>query len=151
MELLYKDEVFAIVGAAIEVYNRLGPGFLEPVYQEALSIEFVHRTIPSDEQHEIKLFYRGQSLKKTYLADYLCYGKIIVEIKALDRLTSREEAQTINYLKATGCQVGVLINFGAHPNLEWRRIILTKNSPSRPKTHSLHEDSPDYQVQISDD
>ena len=77
-ELIYKDEVYAIIGAAMEVYNRLGPGFLEPVYQEALATEMNHRAIPFKEQAEIKIIYRGQPLKKTYIADYLCYDKIIV-------------------------------------------------------------------------
>ena len=148
-ELIYKDEVYAIIGTgtAMEVYNRLGPGFLEPVYQEALAVEMTHRAIPFNEQVGIKITYRSQPLKKTYIADYLCYDKVIVEIKAISSLTSREEAQTINYLKATEHQVGVLINFGAQPSLEWKRIVFTKNSSSR----NLHEDSPDYQIEINDD
>jgi GxxExxY protein len=150
-ELIYKDEVYAIIGAAMEVYNRLGPGFLEPVYQEALAIEMAHRAIPLKEQAEIKITYRDQPLKKTYVADYLCYDKVIVEIKAINSLTSREEAQTINYLKATGYKVGVLINFGAHPSLEWKRIVFTKNTPSRLSSRSLREDPSEYQIEISDD
>jgi GxxExxY protein len=150
-ELIYKDEVYAIIGAAMEVYNRLGPGFLEPVYQEALAIEMAHRAIPLKEQVEIKITYRDQPLKKTYVADYLCYDKVIVEIKAINSLTSREEAQTINYLKATGYKVGVLINFGAHPSLEWKRIVFTKNTPSRLSSRSLREDPSEYQIEISDD
>ena len=150
-ELIYKDEVYDIIGAAMEVCNRLGPGFLEPVYQEALAIEMTHRAIPLKEQAEIKIIYHGQPLKKTYIADYLCYDKIIVEIKAISSLTSREEAQTINYLKATEHRVGVLINFGAHPSLEWKRIVFTKNAPSRLSSRSLREDSPEYQIEISDD
>jgi GxxExxY protein len=150
-ELIYKDEVYAIIGAAMEVYNRLGPGFLEPVYQEALAVEMAYRTVPFREQAEIKIAYRGQPLKKTYIADYLCYDKIIVEIKAISSLTSREEAQTINYLKATRHKVGVLINFGAHPSLEWKRIVFTKNAPSRLSSRNLREDSSEYQIEISDD
>ncbi|GAB4504270.1 MAG: GxxExxY protein [Anaerolineales bacterium] len=145
VELIAKDEVYAIIGAAMEVYNRLGSGFLEPVYQEALGIEFAYRVIPFCAQHEIEIIYRGRPLKKTYIADFLCFDKIIVEIKALNNLTSREEAQILNYLKATGCQVGVLINFGAHPSLEWKRIVLTKNSHPR----HLHENEPEYHIEIS--
>jgi GxxExxY protein len=146
-ELIAKDEVYAVIGAAMEVYNRLGPGFLEPVYQEALAIEFTYRSIRFHEQHPIEIVYRGRPLKKKYIADFLCYDGIVVEIKALNALTSREEAQILNYLKATGHQVGVLINFGAHPSLEWKRIVLTKNSHPR----RLREDTPEYHVEISSD
>jgi GxxExxY protein len=117
-ELLYKEEVYAIIGAAIEVHRELGPGFLEAVYQEALEIELNLREIPSAPQHPLKVSYKSRTLAKEYFADFLCYSKIIVEIKALDRLSSKEEAQLLNYLKATGCRVGVLINFGSHGKLE---------------------------------
>jgi GxxExxY protein len=146
--LLLKDEVYAIIGAAMEVYNQLGPGFLEPVYQEAMEIETHERKIPSLSQHEIPIVYKGKRLKKFYVADLLCYDQVIIELKTLDRLTSREVAQLINYLKATGLLVGVLINFGAHPGLEWKRIVLTKDNPFG---HPLRKDSPRYQVGISED
>jgi len=126
VKLLYKDEVYALVGAAMEVYNVLGPGFLEPVYQEALGIEFTERRVPSEPQKELRISYKGSYLKKAYIADFVVFGKIIVEIKALSRLTSREEAQLLNYLKATGMQVGVLINFGSAGGLEWKRMVLTQ-------------------------
>jgi len=126
VKLLYKDEVYALVGAAMEVYNVLGPGFLEPVYQEALGIEFTERRVPSEPQKELRISYKGRYLKKTYIADFVVFGKIIVEIKALNHLTSREEAQLLNYLKATGMQVGVLINFGSAGGLEWKRMVLTQ-------------------------
>ncbi len=125
-ELLYKDEVYALIGAAMEVYNVLGAGFLEPVYQEALGIEFKERHIPFEAQKELCISYKEHWLEKTYLADYVAFGKIIVEIKALDRLTLREEAQLLNYLKATGIEVGVLINFGSASKLEWKRMVRTK-------------------------
>lgn len=130
-EIIYKDEVYAIIGAAMEVYNQLGTGFLEPVYQEVLEIECVARKIPTKPQNEITIYYKDKPIKKTYLVDFFCYDKIIVEIKALDKLTSREEAQLINYLKASEVQVGLLINFGARPSLEWRRFVLTDKSLRR--------------------
>lgn len=128
MELLYKAEVYAIVGAAMAVYNMLGPGFLEAVYQEALEIELKRRGIPFVAQHPIKVFYDGILLKSSYIADFLAHEEIIIEIKALKRLTSREEAQLLNYLKATGKTVGLLINFGAEGDLDWKRMVLTKQT-----------------------
>jgi len=131
MELLYKDEVYAIIGAAMDVYNNLGPGFLEAVYQEAMEIETLARKIPAAPEQKLFIEYKGAPLKKFYEADLICYEKIIVEIKALDKLTSREEAQLLNYLKATGCPVGVLINFGSRNDLEWKRMVLTPNKQAR--------------------
>jgi len=150
-DLLYKDEVYTIVGAAMDVYNDLGPGFLENVYQEAMEIEVVARKIPSRAFQEIHIKYKGRPLRKFYVADLICYDKIIVEIKAMDKLTLREEEQLLNYLKPTGMKVGVLINFGHFPTLEWKRLVFTKEPPSRSVTRMLGEDSPDYQTQISDD
>jgi GxxExxY protein len=123
MELLLKDEVFAIVGAAIEVHRELGPGFLEAVYQEALELELAHRQIPFVPRQTLPIFYKGQRLKKEYEADLICYKQIIVELKALDRLSGKEEAQLLNYLKATGLRVGLLINFGSVGKLEWQRFV----------------------------
>ena len=127
-ELLYKNEVYAIIGAAMEVYNTLGPGFLEAVYQEALEIEFSKRNIPYTAQQEIPIYYGSQRMKAYYVADYLAFDKIIVEIKALSQLTTREEAQLLNYLKATGLNLGLLINFGSATKLEWKRRILANTS-----------------------
>ena len=143
-DLLYKDEVYAIVGAAMDVYNDLGPGFLENVYQEAVEIEVVERKIPSKAIQEIHIKYKGRPLNKFYIADLICYDKIIVEIKAMDKLTLREEGQLINYLKATGMKVGVLLNFGHYPRLEWKRLVFTKDSISGRSIPTLQEDSPDY-------
>lgn len=126
-KLILKDEVFAIVGAAMEVHREKGCGFAEPVYQECLEIELAERKISAEAQKEMAIFYKGRQLKKTYLADFVAYRKIIVELKALDQLTSREESQVINYLKSSGLEVGVLINFGA-PSLEWKRIVLTNRA-----------------------
>jgi GxxExxY protein len=125
-ELLCKEEVYAIVGAAMGMYNELGRGFLEAVYQEALEMELTARNIPFESQKDLHIYYKGQRLKKTYTADFLIVGKIIVEIKALDHLTSTDEAQLLNYLKATKLEVGVLINFGAARKLEWTRRVRTE-------------------------
>ncbi len=123
-KLLYKQEVFAIIGAAMEVYNQLGPGFLEAVYQESLAIEMRDRGIPFQEQQAISITYKGQSLHQKYIPDFVAYGKIIIEIKAIKKLGPIEEAQILNYLKATKIRLGVLINFGNPYNLDWKRRIL---------------------------
>lgn len=122
-DLIFKDEVFAIVGAAFEVHRELGPGFLEAVYHEALERELASRKIPFESEKVLQIIYKGEPLQKIYIADLICYGKIVVELKALDRLSGKEESQIINYLKATGMKVGVLINFGSHPKLEWKRFV----------------------------
>jgi GxxExxY protein len=150
-ELLYKEEVFAIIGAAMDVYNDLGPGFLEPVYQEAMEIEVESRKIPSNSQCQIAVKYKGRALKKFYVADLICYDKVIVEIKAMDTLTLREDGQLLNYLKATGVKVGVLINFGHFPKLEWKRLIFAKDVSRTAATSTLREDSSDYQTLIGED
>lgn len=124
-ELLYKDEVYAIIGAAMEVYNHLGPGFLEAVYQESLEIEFSERHLPFISQPELAVFYKNRQLRKYYVADFIVYEKIVVETKALSCLISDHESQLINQLKATGLQVGVLVNFGYPHKLEWKRMIWT--------------------------
>jgi len=125
-ELIYKDEVYKIVGAAMEVHKVLGPGFLEAVYQEALAIEFKLRNIRFDEFPKIEINYKEFKLKKYYIPDYLCYDKIIVEIKAIAQCTPNDEAQIINALKASKFKVGVLFNFG-EPSLYWKRYANTRN------------------------
>ena len=122
--ILFKDEVYAIVGAAMEVHNELKDGFLEPIYQEALEIELANREIPFSPQQGIPIQYKDQQLKKSYVADFLAFEKIIIEIKALDHLSGREEAQLLNYLKASGMELGLLINFGGK-KLEWKRMVRT--------------------------
>jgi GxxExxY protein len=124
VELILKDEVFAIIGAAIEVHRVLGSGFLEPVYQEAMEIESASRILPFEPQKIIRIDYKGRLLKKEYIADLIYYNQIIVELKALDKLTGKEESQILNYLKATRMKVGLLINFGSSPKLEWKRFVL---------------------------
>lgn len=123
-ELIFKDEVYQIVGAALEVSNYLGCGFLEAVYQEALELELNDRQIPNIPQKSIKIKYKSKTLKKEYVADFECYNQIIVEIKAIKQITAIEEAQMLNYLKATSYPVGVIINFGC-PKLEWHRYVNT--------------------------
>ncbi len=123
--LLLKDEVFAIVGAAIDVHRVLGSGFLEAVYQEALELELAERSIPFVSQSPLSINYKTHVLQSRYIVDLVCYGSVLVELKALDRLTSREESQTLNYLKASqGMRVALLINFGATRTLEWKRYVL---------------------------
>ena len=126
-KLILKDEAYAIVGAAMEVHKDKGFGFLEAVYQECMEMELAAQGIPAAPLQEMPIFYKGRKLKKTYIADFVAYGKIIVELKALDKLTSREEAQVLNYLKASGFEVGILINFGG-PSLEFKRIVKTERS-----------------------
>lgn len=124
-ELILKEEVYQIVGAAMEVSNQLGCGFLEAVYQEALEIELSERRIPNVPQKSIRISYKGRTLKKEYIADFLCHDQIIVEIKAIKAITGIEEAQLLNYLKATNLPVGLIVNFGS-PQLEWKRYANTK-------------------------
>ena len=125
-ELILKDEVYAIIGAAMEVHREEGYGFSEPVYQECMEIELAARKILAVPQQVMPIHYKGILLKKTYIADFIAFGKLIVELKALDKLSPREDAQVINYLKASGFEVAILINFGA-PSLEWKRIVLTRH------------------------
>ena len=99
---------------------------MEPVYQEALQLELTARSLPFEPQKELRICYKGRYLQKTYIPDFILFNAIVVEIKALERLTSREEAQLLNYLKATGFTVGVLINFGSTGKLEWKRMAFTK-------------------------
>ena len=136
VELICKEEVYAVVGAAMEVYNELGPGFLEPVYQEALSLEMAARHIPFLPQKELHIHYKGRQLEKIYIADFLAFDKVIVEIKAIECLTPREEAQLLNYLKATGLEVGILINFCAAGKLEWKRMVRTQRSTNHESRES---------------
>ncbi len=125
-EIIYKKESYAIVGACFEVYNEKGCGFLEPVYQECLGIEFDHQQIPAIGKPFLTLSYRGRTLKQTYQADYICFGKVIVELKAVSALVDEHRAQLLNYLHATGFELGLLVNFGHYPRLEHERIAKTQ-------------------------
>ena len=121
------QRTYKIIGAAIEVHKELGSGFLEAVYQEALEREFITQGIPFKSQPSVEILYKGKSLMKTYQPDFVCFDEVIVEIKAISGLTGVEESQLINYLKATGLEVGLLINFGAK-SLEYKRLIYTNKS-----------------------
>ncbi|HPE57958.1 MAG TPA: GxxExxY protein [Bacteroidales bacterium] len=125
IELLFKKESYEIVGACMDVHSQLGPGFLESVYQEALAREFAERNIPFLEQWGIDVYYKGEKLEKKFFADFICYGEIIIEIKAMEGFAPEHEAQLINYLKATQKPLGLLINFGAE-KLQYRRFANTK-------------------------
>ena len=122
MELIYKDEAYMIIGAAMEVHRELGSGFLEAVYQDALAIEFESQGIPYIRESKLEVSYKGHVLTKYYESDFICYDKIIVETKALSELLSNNQSQVINYLKATGFKLGLLINFGAE-SLEYKRLV----------------------------
>ena len=124
MGIIWRDEVYAIIGAAIEVHKELGSGFLEAVYQEAFELELRTRNIPFEPQKLLPIRYKGIPLRKQYIADLICYEKIIIELKALEKLTGKEEAQLLNYLKATRFKLGLLINFGSKRKLEWERLIM---------------------------
>ena len=123
-ELLYKYEVYEIAGAAMDVYHQLGAGFLEPVYQESLAIELSRRNIQFQREAAFSIFYKGHELKKKYVADFICFDAIVVQLKALPRISNVEVAQLINYLKVTRHRVGMLINFGSRPRMEWKRFVI---------------------------
>lgn len=117
-----KDQTFAIIGACIEVHKTLGCGFLEAVYQDALEIEFALKDIPFVREAELEIDYKGHILRKKYYADFICYNDIIVELKAVDSISSAHISQVLNYLHATGKQLALLINFGTE-SLQYRRVI----------------------------
>ena len=123
-EILFKKESYDIQGAIFEVYKELGSGFLEAVYQESLIKEFNIRSIPFLSQPELTLYYKGQLLAVTYRPDFLCYEKIIIKLKATAELGQEHRAQLLNYLKATGFRLGLLVNFGHYPRVAIERIIL---------------------------
>ena len=111
MELIYKQECFDITGAVMDVHSNLGTGFLEEVYQEALEIEFKKRNIPYEREKTLNIFYKDVQLKKFYKADFICYDKIIVELKSVKEVLPAHRAQVMNYLKATGFKLGLIFNF----------------------------------------
>ena len=121
--LLYKDESYVIQGAIFEVYREMGCGFLEAVYQECLEEEFKLQNIPFVAQRDLLIQYKGKKLRQTYKPDFICFDQIIVEIKALSVLAGEHEAQVLNYLKATGYRLGLLVNFGCHPKATVKRLV----------------------------
>ncbi len=123
-KLFLEQETYAVAGAAIELHRTLGPGFLENVYQEAMQLELTARSIPFEAEVPLSINYKGQSLTQKYYADLICFGQIIVELKALNQLSGTEDAQLLNYRKATGLRVGLLFNFGSHGKLERKRLVI---------------------------
>ncbi len=126
-QIVFKDESYRIIGACFEVYKEKGNGFMESVYQECLGIELLEQHIPYEEKPRLRLEYKGRPLKQEYEPDFLCFGEIILEIKAAKSLTDEHRAQVINYMKATGKQLGLLVNFGHYPRIEHERFV---NQPS---------------------
>lgn len=123
-EILFKEESYQIMGACFEVYKRMGSGFLESVCQECLCIEFKANSIAFEQQPRLQLTYREQILAQNYMPDFYCFGKIILEIKAVWKLADDHRAQLRNYLKATKARLGLLVNFGHSPRVEWERVIM---------------------------
>jgi GxxExxY protein len=142
-ELVYKDECYRIMGACFEFYKEKGCGFLEPVYQECMEIELAIQGISFVPKRSLPLSYKGRPLKSTYEPDFICLGKIIVELKAATALCDEHRAQVLNYLKATGYKLGLLVNFGHHPMLEWERIANTRHDSLGPlKVLDAGKDAP---------
>ena len=122
--LLFAEEVFRIQGAVFEVYRAKGAGFLEGVYQECLELEFAKRRVLFETRRPLSLAYQGQPLRQTYIADFVCYGRIIVELKSTRVIAPEHRAQIVNYLRATDMKLGLLINFGSAPRIEIERFVL---------------------------
>ena len=133
-DLIYKNESYKIVGACFEVYKLKGIGFTESVYQECLQVEFELQGIPFVAQPELEIEYKERILVQTFKPDFICYGKIIVELKALEKLNDAHRSQTLNYLNATEFDLAILVNFGHFPRLEYERLVNTRN---RAKTSSI--------------
>jgi GxxExxY protein len=130
-EFPHKNETYRIIGACFEVYKEKGCGFLEPVYQECMEIELGMQAIPFVAKRSLLLKYKGRPLNHTYEPDLLCFEKVVVELKAVSALTDEHRAQLLNYLNATGLEVGLLVNFGHFPGLEYERIVNTKKRPRK--------------------
>ena len=135
-KLLHEDETYALLGACFTVYNDKGCGFTEEIYQECLELELSDQRIPFAAQKELPLTYKGRPLKKKFKADFVCHEKIILEIKAVSALADEHRSQVLNYLNATGCPVGLLVNFGSYPKVEYERIVLTQKRNIQPQLSS---------------
>jgi GxxExxY protein len=140
-----KESTYPLIGACFEVYNEKGCGFTEPVYQDCLEIELRIRGIPFDGQKQLPLAYKGHPLTKTFVPDFLCFDKVILEIKAVSALTDVHRAQVLNYLNAADLEVGLLVNFGHYPKLEYERIINHHKKRETPPecVRGLPADQPD--------
>ena len=125
-ELIHKDESYKIIGACFEVYKLKGIGDTEHVYQECLAYEFELQAIKFVSQPQLELEYKGRILEQTFKPDFICFGKIVLELKALEKLIDPHRAQVLNYLNATGFELGLLVNFGHFPRLEYERIVKTQ-------------------------
>ena len=123
-QIIYREESYLIVGACFEVYKTKGCGFTEPIYQECLSLEFRMQNIPFVAQPRMELDYKGTKLEQYFKADFVCYEKIVVELKALPELTDASRAQLLNCLHGNKFRLGLLVNFGHHPRLEYERIVV---------------------------
>jgi len=130
-EIIYKKESYAIMGACFEVYNEKGCGFLEPVYHECLAIEFERQGIPAISKPSLTLSYRGRILMQTYEPDFICFGKIVLELKTVSGLADEHRAQVLNYLHGPASTWGLLANFGHYPQLEYQRIAKIRSTNTR--------------------
>ena len=122
---LFKDEGYKLIGAAFEVYNEIGGGLLEEIYQQCLELELADRNIPYDSKKVLNVFYKNKKIDKVYVSDLVVYEGIVVELKSVKELLPEHEAQLFNYLRITKSAVGYLINFGNMEELKWKRYILT--------------------------
>ena len=136
-EIRFRDESYRIIGACFEVYNEKGFGFTEPIYQECLVKEFILQGIPFVSQPELALRYKGDLLEQTFRPDFICYDKIIVEIKSVSAFTDAHRAQILNYLHSTGFELGMLINFGVFPKLAYERFVCNPRNASAGKYEVL--------------
>jgi len=123
-EIIYREESYQIMGSCFEVYKEKGCGFLEAVYQECLELELGDQSLAFVAQPKLGLTYKGRTLRQTYAPDFICFGKIVMEIKAVSVLTDEHRAQVHNYLRASGYKLGLLVNFGHFPKVESERIVL---------------------------
>jgi GxxExxY protein len=144
-EILYRDESYAVMGACFDVYKTKGSGFTEPLYQECLKIELGLRRIPFVAQPILELDYKGIALEQTFRPDFICFDKIIIEIKALEQLVNVHRAQTLNYLNATKYDLAILVNFGSYPKLEYERIANDRNRGTRSNLYGRLAERDDFE------
>ena len=158
--ILFKDECYNIQGAVFDVYKEMGCGFLEAVYQECLEKEFINRNIPFQAQNPLIISYKGEQLSQKYVPDFICYSKIIVEIKAVKTVAQEHQAQLLNYLKATELELGLLVNFGSYPkvqvirmaNMQFSRLSRLNNKEElTAKNANTAKDELEEQINIDDD